>query len=396
METAELRAELNCTICLEIYTDPVTLPCGHNYCLACIDTTWEKQKEMEEDPSCPVCRESYGKRPRLIRNETLRIIAEMFLPSHSQDNRDLHTFTSCLSDPPTLQDSTDVALATNMASSPADCPPTEGPLCSHLPYSPASADRETGCHPGTDQCFGAEGSACGNIKEGEVETGTSATLCGFMPPYKTADKLCQDTECGASHAEIAGASETSQGPDQDITKPAGGYGQWATSMFLDIDTAANYVFVSADRKMASSAQTDQGRPHIPERLNSFQVFSTRSFSSGKHYWDVEVLNTGTVLSLGVAYQSVNRQSDTIGCNEKSWCLGIHGAYSVHHNDDFFSLSSVPSCNRIRVSLDWDVGRLSFYELRVPIKHLYTFTATFSEPLHAAFSVGESGLIRIIS
>uniref|UniRef100_A0A8C5MN71 Zinc finger RING-type eukaryotic domain-containing protein n=1 Tax=Leptobrachium leishanense TaxID=445787 RepID=A0A8C5MN71_9ANUR len=32
MEIDPLKAELSCTICYEIYTDPVTLICGHSYC----------------------------------------------------------------------------------------------------------------------------------------------------------------------------------------------------------------------------------------------------------------------------------------------------------------------------------------------------------------------------
>uniref|UniRef100_A0A803JW88 RING-type domain-containing protein n=1 Tax=Xenopus tropicalis TaxID=8364 RepID=A0A803JW88_XENTR len=80
MAAADLRAELTCSVCREIYTNPVTLPCGHNFCQACIEKTWDWQEEIEEDPSCPECRRGYRKRPELERNLRLRNIAERFLP----------------------------------------------------------------------------------------------------------------------------------------------------------------------------------------------------------------------------------------------------------------------------------------------------------------------------
>ena len=33
---SKLDSQLTCTICLERYTDPRTLPCAHRYCMECI------------------------------------------------------------------------------------------------------------------------------------------------------------------------------------------------------------------------------------------------------------------------------------------------------------------------------------------------------------------------
>uniref|UniRef100_A0A4W3GZC4 RING-type E3 ubiquitin transferase n=1 Tax=Callorhinchus milii TaxID=7868 RepID=A0A4W3GZC4_CALMI len=48
-----LTEELNCAICLEFFTDPVSLDCGHNLSRSCVAWSWEKQ----EKNSCPVCRQ---------------------------------------------------------------------------------------------------------------------------------------------------------------------------------------------------------------------------------------------------------------------------------------------------------------------------------------------------
>uniref|UniRef100_A0A7D9NMF0 Uncharacterized protein n=1 Tax=Xenopus tropicalis TaxID=8364 RepID=A0A7D9NMF0_XENTR len=176
-------------------------------------------------------------------------------------------------------------------------------------------------------------------------------------------------------------------------------GQEATELVLDINTAGNDVSVSGDGKSASYSHTDQRRPQTPERFQVPQALSTRSFPSGRHYWEVEGSESGG-WGVGVAYPSIERGGgqSCIGNNNKSWCLYRgNNNYTVRHDGKDTQLPHVPSCRRIRISLDYEAGRLSFYELSEPIRRLHTFTASFTEPLHVAFWVGWGGAsVRIIS
>ncbi|MEE6497167.1 hypothetical protein FKM82_002639 [Ascaphus truei] len=70
------------------------------------------------------------------------------------------------------------------------------------------------------------------------------------------------------------------------------YVQEATDILLDVNTAANDVSVSGDLKTASCSVRNQLRPNTPERFDSYHVLSTRSFSSGQHYWEVEISESG--------------------------------------------------------------------------------------------------------
>ncbi|XP_017945804.2 uncharacterized protein LOC100485658 [Xenopus tropicalis] len=81
MATADLRSNITCSLCREIYTDPVTLPCGHTYCRDCIGGTWESEEKMWGYPSCPECGETYPARPGLRGDRTLRNILESLVPS---------------------------------------------------------------------------------------------------------------------------------------------------------------------------------------------------------------------------------------------------------------------------------------------------------------------------
>ncbi|XP_063786172.1 E3 ubiquitin/ISG15 ligase TRIM25-like isoform X2 [Pseudophryne corroboree] len=77
MASADLRQELDCSICLTIYTDPVTLRCGHNFCRGCIAGALDAE-EGSGVYSCPECREEFPERPALIRNITLCNIVGRF------------------------------------------------------------------------------------------------------------------------------------------------------------------------------------------------------------------------------------------------------------------------------------------------------------------------------
>uniref|UniRef100_A0A1B8Y1B6 Uncharacterized protein n=1 Tax=Xenopus tropicalis TaxID=8364 RepID=A0A1B8Y1B6_XENTR len=167
-------------------------------------------------------------------------------------------------------------------------------------------------------------------------------------------------------------------------------GQGATELVLDINTAGNNLSVSGDGKSASYSVTDQRRPQTPERFQYPQTLSSRSFPSGRHYWEVEVSESGELGERGGG-------QCYIGDNNKSWGLDRrNNNYTMTHDRKDTQLPHVPSCRRIRISLDYEAGRLSFYELSEPIRHLYTFTASFTEPLHAAFWVGWDACVRIIS
>ncbi|OCT57520.1 E3 ubiquitin-protein ligase TRIM7 [Xenopus laevis] len=520
---AVLREELSCSICLNIYTDPVLLPCGHNFCRGCIEKVLGAQ-EGSGAYSCPECRQESEERPTLPRNRTLGNIAEKFLTIHPKPREHgilctycIHSFApaakSCLlceasiceahvkvhskSEGHILTEAT-VSFRNTKCSIHKEllkyyCCEDGAPICvscclvgEHRGHRvellseasekkkeklrkvveklrPEREETERGAQRLQERRREVAEKAAGetervtalfrDIREqlealekqllsdiSREQEKLSLTLTDLMEQLEIkkeeltwkihhieelcnmADPLIVLQEWASDGAEFCGAvNDSNEGEERDksevpvvglisetfltglagIVTGAKGriYGQEATDLVLDINTAGSSVLVSGDKKTVSCTEKKQCRPQTPERFEECQVLSSRSFQSGRHYWEVEGSECGYWL-VGAAYPSIERGGcqSVIGNNGKSWCMyRWSNYYLVRHQGKETKLSQDPSCKRLGISLDYEAGRLSFYELSEPIRHLHTFIAQFTEPLHAAFSVWrEDGWVRIIS
>ncbi|KAM6896136.1 E3 ubiquitin-protein ligase TRIM21-like [Lycodopsis pacificus] len=72
-----------CGICLDVFTDPVTLPCGHNFCKNCVIEHWDSSKCQ-----CPSCKFPYYKRFDLRVNTFISEMAAQFRESAGRNSSD--------------------------------------------------------------------------------------------------------------------------------------------------------------------------------------------------------------------------------------------------------------------------------------------------------------------
>ncbi|KAM4031576.1 E3 ubiquitin/ISG15 ligase TRIM25-like [Anomaloglossus baeobatrachus] len=470
MASADLREELKCPICLEIYRDPVNLTCGHNYCRACIDRMLDTQVGSGAY-NCPECRTVFPARPVLQRNIALCNIVTIFSSSNpEQSGSHVHCSYCLYSAVPAVQ----------------SCLHCEASLCSnHLRVHRRSAE-----HVLTEATQTPEKKKCPVHKEllkyhcmvddscicvtcclagehhghqvqllDEASEKKKETFRTFLRKLSSKrdeiEKKIQDLENRRPRKpgndedtilfpdlrgeevlytissliqlfqikkekvskKIRHLEELCNSPDLvsilrekdvDLNGFLDGEGrerqecgqklhgdqisrsQDLQELVLDLSTAANNILVSDDLRTMYWSAVYQNRPETPKRFQYNQIISSQVFSSGQQYWEVETSETGD-WRLGVAYVRMERTGDQsyFGDNNKSWCLRrlYKNQYSIMHDNMVTTCPHTFSCNRFRIFLDFDAGQLSFFELSNPIRHLHTVTATFTEPLHAAFGIG---------
>ncbi|XP_059905030.1 E3 ubiquitin-protein ligase TRIM39-like [Gadus macrocephalus] len=72
--TSWSEENFSCSICLDVFSSPVSTPCGHNFCRTCITKYWDEQVKYK----CPVCNKIFNIRPDLQVNTLLSELAAQF------------------------------------------------------------------------------------------------------------------------------------------------------------------------------------------------------------------------------------------------------------------------------------------------------------------------------
>ncbi|KAM9330274.1 uncharacterized protein PAF06_011432 [Gastrophryne carolinensis] len=522
MASLDLRKELECSVCLSVYTDPVTLKCGHNFCRMCIDRVLETQEAGGY--FCPQCRKRFRSQPTMQRNITLCNVVENFLSTHSDWGKIEVLCTYCVDSP---------ALAIK------SCLLCEASLCEkhlgvhskspeHVLTSPSTALGNRKCpeHKKILEYYCNNDNVCicvsccligehkghqieslekadekkklelKNVwhkletKRGETEIiiqklqkrsqkvpemanaesqRLTALITDFGKQLKVLEKkalseisrhikqtslsiselnqqleikkdelsrkmrhieeLCNttdpltvlqesETRCcdpdeeykedidkydkqfhDGNNLDVTGISNTYSrllGIISDVN--LGIHIQEAADILLDVDTANNHLHISDDRKTATWTSTYQSRPETGKRLSHlYQVQSCQSFSSGRHYWEVDVGDSCS-WRVGMCHRSRNSNSGSVGLGDygNSWWLQrAYNGYSVAQANKVFQISGSTSNISFRIYLDYEAGKISFYKLGPLSQHLHTYTATFTQPLYAVLELQQSGCIKIL-
>ncbi|XP_067865263.1 butyrophilin subfamily 1 member A1-like [Heterodontus francisci] len=172
---------------------------------------------------------------------------------------------------------------------------------------------------------------------------------------------------------------------------------WEVSVTLDVETANPWLEVSADLKSVRCTETERSLPDTEKRFIYWEsVLGSEGFTSGRHYWEVEVEGNDW-WSLGVAAESVERKDYVDWSPETGfWTIGRdNDQIYINFSRSHLLASQFPG--KVGVFLSYESGTVSFYDADTK-SQLHTFTGNkFTEKLYPFFFTSdENKWLRICS
>uniref|UniRef100_A0A4W5NLB8 Bloodthirsty-related gene family, member 2 n=1 Tax=Hucho hucho TaxID=62062 RepID=A0A4W5NLB8_9TELE len=354
-----------CSICLDVFTEPVTTSCGHNFCMVCITKYWNNKDLCQ----CPLCKEKFSKRPKLSVNTTLREVVENYKRMRDRGKDE----------------------------SPAK--PGKVP-CDVIEEKQKAVERQAeGLIKELEQEITELKRRSSDLKQLSHTEDHLQLLQSFpsivctIPPTKdwsgisVHSDLCMGTVRRAvSQLEETLNKEMEKLPEVKLKRIQ----QYAVDVTLDPDTAHPKLILSEDGKQVRCGDTPQNLPDNPKRFNQYWiVLGKDGFTSGRFYYEVTV-KAKTRWTLGVARESTDRKGNiTLSPGDGYWTVILRDG-NVYHactsHPILLSLRKKPQ--KVGVFVDYEEGQVSFYDVEAR-SHIYSFTdCTFTETLYPYF--GPSG------
>uniref|UniRef100_A0AAR2ISJ6 Tripartite motif containing 105 n=1 Tax=Pygocentrus nattereri TaxID=42514 RepID=A0AAR2ISJ6_PYGNA len=324
---------LKCSICFELFGEPVTLACGHSYCHSCIESHLVRGRR-----NCPQCRFSLPAQHKLRKNVSLSNILDL----QEAGGREIWNQVAARADhcfSYEREKLTREALVRRLEFLKLEIKKIETFLTE---LNPQSED---------------------------------ALPDPVSDPEKISEVLLEDRDALAGLTGACGLSD-SAAVGLKFSEPA----EFVLLSFSPTLGHRRLAFVPERRRM----QVRSSRSPMTQnsRFDACQWMASQEFSAGRHYWDVDVsLCSGW--AAGVAYPGLGR-NEKLGRSSSSWCIERSSTrLSAWHNNAETPLKQ--GCpESIRVLLDMDSGRLSFWSLTDRQDELYNFQVDFCGPVRPMF------------
>ncbi|CAL9693219.1 unnamed protein product [Knipowitschia caucasica] len=407
-----------CTLCRKIFTNPVTIPCGHSFCLSCLSHFWSKHTSRY----CPQCKRLFTERPNLSINHVLADVSEKYSKTRpvKEPTEDTVVFDieqmvqERLQKIERLKNSLEQQKHSYLREV-RESQKTFSALVSameksHKAVVTAIEDRQREEEKRVDKLIKeleqeiqrlskdtAEAEPTTSANESEEPNDVTEQIKVTVPPPACPVERKDWTRLTVEHDPCIGVtrralSEMVEKIKTEVNRLSKSEQKRIEKYTVDINlsakTAHPSLCVSEDRKQVRHTDKLQEVSENPKRFDRVaNILAKESFISGRYYWEVEV-GEKIEWSIGVVNQSINRKGKFTVCPANGFftlSLKPTGQY-LANSSPVTQLAVDHRPKKVGVFLDYSEGRVSFY-CGDSGAHIYTFHEDFTDRLHPFFSPG---------
>ncbi|XP_032568023.1 butyrophilin subfamily 1 member A1-like [Chiroxiphia lanceolata] len=169
------------------------------------------------------------------------------------------------------------------------------------------------------------------------------------------------------------------------------------NVVLDPDTAHCELVLSDNGKRVTRVHTRQDIPDTSKRFDLWRcVLGREGFTSGRHYWEVEVVENAGRWIVGIFREDAKRKGEIeFKPEEGIWAVGKRPILKAFTSPSPTDFPEIKAPRRIRVSLDYEMGQVAFFSVDEGIP-IFTFPrVSFGrKKVYPCFWVGPGTRLKI--